>query len=128
MTGNEVRELSNVTRNYEQLVSCSPALRQASPPINASSASATRSALPTRSTSPSTATDHTQNNWTIDGADNVDRGANLTLLAYPTIDTIAEFNVLRSSYVPEHGRSSAGEITVITRSGTSAFHSPISCE
>jgi hypothetical protein len=63
-----------------------------------------------------------QNNWTIDGADNVDRGANLTLLAYPSIDSIAEFNVLRSSYLPEHGRSSAGEITVITRSGSSQFH------
>jgi len=45
-----------------------------------------------------------------------------TLLAYPSIDSIAEFNVLRSSYLPEHGRSSAGEITVITRSGTSQFH------
>jgi len=52
----------------------------------------------------------------------VDRGANLTLLSYPSIDSIAEFNVLRSNYLPEHGRSSSGEINVITRSGTSQFH------
>ena len=64
----------------------------------------------------------TQNNWSIDGADNVDRGANLTLLSYPSIDSISEFNVLRSNYLPEHGRSSGGEINVITRSGTSQFH------
>jgi hypothetical protein len=53
---------------------------------------------------------------------NFDRGANLTLLNYPSIDSIAEFKVLRSNYLPEHGRSSAGEVTVITRSGTNEFH------
>jgi hypothetical protein len=26
----------------------------------------------------------TMNNWTVDGADNVDRGANVTLLNYPS--------------------------------------------
>ena len=64
----------------------------------------------------------TQNNWTLDGSDNVDRGANLTLLNYPSVDSIAEFNVLRANYLPEHGRSSSGEVTVITRSGTSQLH------
>jgi hypothetical protein len=63
-----------------------------------------------------------QNNWTIDGSDNVDRGANLTLLAFPSIDSIAEFKVLRSNYLPEHGRSSSGEVTLITRGGTDQFH------
>lgn len=128
MTGNEVRELSNVTRNYEQLVSLQPGIASSlasdqlfvgvSNPVGTSN----QINFAINGNRP------TQNNWTIDGADNVDRGANLTLLAYPSIDSIAEFNVLRSSYLPEHGRSSAGEITVITRSGTSTFHSPISCE
>jgi hypothetical protein len=67
----------------------------------------------------------TQNNWTIDGADDFDRGANLVLLNYPSIDSIAEFKVLRSNYLPEHGRSSAGEVTVITRSGTNSFHGSV---
>jgi hypothetical protein len=122
MTGNEVRELSNVTRNYEQLVSLQPGISSnlasdqlfigVSNPVGTSN----QINFSINGNRP------TQNNWTIDGADNVDRGANLTLLAYPSIDSIAEFNVLRSSYLPEHGRSSAGEITVITRSGTSTFH------
>jgi len=64
----------------------------------------------------------TQNNWTIDGIDNVDRGANLTLLNYPSIDALQEFTLLRGQYDPEFGRSSSGEINVITRSGSSSFH------
>jgi len=122
MTGNEIRELSNVTRNYEQLVALQPGISTnlasdqlfigVSNPVGTSN----QINFSINGNRP------TQNNWTIDGSDNVDRGANLTLLAYPSIDSIAEFNVLRSSYLPEHGRSSAGEITVITRGGTSTFH------
>jgi len=51
----------------------------------------------------------TQNNWTIDGADNFDRGANLTLLNNPSVDSIAEFKVLRGQYDPEYGRGSSGQ-------------------
>ncbi len=64
----------------------------------------------------------TQNNWTLDGIDNVDRGANLTLLDYPSIDALNEFTVLRGQYNPEYGRSSSGQINVITKSGSSEFH------
>ena len=49
----------------------------------------------------------TANNWTIDGADNVDRGANLTLLAYPSVDAIAEVQTLRGTYEAEYGRSAS---------------------
>ena len=38
---------------------------------------------------------NTSNNWTVDGADNVDRGANLTLLTYPSVDAISEIKTLR---------------------------------
>jgi hypothetical protein len=64
----------------------------------------------------------TANNWTIDGADNVDRGTNLTLLAYPSVDAISEFVTLRGTYEAEYGRSGGGQINVITRSGSNSFH------
>jgi len=64
----------------------------------------------------------TQNGWNIDGADNLDRGANLTLLAYPSIDSIQEFSVQRGQYGAEFGRSSSGQVNVITKSGTNGFH------
>jgi len=63
-----------------------------------------------------------QNNWTIDGADNVDRGSNLTLLNYPSVDAIAEFKVLRNHYSAEYGRDASGHINVITKSGGRDFH------
>src|ERR1019366_6427328 len=64
----------------------------------------------------------TANNWTIDGADNVDRGSNLTLLAYPSVDAISEVQTLRGTYEAEYGRSASGQINVVTRAGTNAFH------
>src|SRR5947209_6707348 len=63
-----------------------------------------------------------QNYWTIDGADNVDRGGNFTLLNYPSVDAISEFKVLRGNYDAEYGRSAGGQINVITRSGTNHYH------
>jgi Carboxypeptidase regulatory-like domain/TonB-dependent Receptor Plug Domain len=65
---------------------------------------------------------NTSNNWTVDGADNVDRGANLTLLTFPSADAIAEVKTLRGQYSAEFGRSASGQINVITKSGTNAFH------
>jgi len=67
----------------------------------------------------------TSNNWTLDGVDNLDRGANWSLLTYPSIDALAEFQVLRSNYSPEFGRNSGAQISVITRSGTGQFHGSV---
>jgi len=47
----------------------------------------------------------------------VDRGANLTLLSYPSVDSIEEFTVARSQYTAEVGRNMGGQINVITKSG-----------
>jgi hypothetical protein len=60
-----------------------------------------------------------QNSWTVDGADNVDRGSNLTLLNYPSVDAIAEFKVHRNHYTAEFGRNAAGAVSVVTKSGRS---------
>jgi hypothetical protein len=66
-----------------------------------------------------------ENNYMVDGADNVDRGSNLTLLAFPSIDAIAEFKVVRGQYDPELGRSASGQVNVITKSGTADLHGNI---
>jgi hypothetical protein len=62
------------------------------------------------------------NTWMIDGADTTDRGSNLTIQTYPSVDAIAEFKVLRSLYPAETGRSGGGQVNVVTRSGTNEFH------
>ena len=122
VTGTQIRELSIATRNYEQLVSLVPGVSsnlasdQLFVGVSNPTGTSNQVNFSVNGNRP------TQNNWTLDGSDNVDRGANLTLLNYPSVDSIAEFNVLRANYLPEHGRSSSGEVTVITRSGTSQLH------
>ena len=121
ITGEEVREIPLNSRNYEQLVSLMPGV---------SSNTADQVYLGT--TNPSGQANvvsfaiggqrNSANNWTVDGADNVDRGSNLTLLTYPSVDAIAEFKVLRGLYDAEFGRGAGGQINVVTKSGSSGFH------
>ena len=62
-----------------------------------------------------------QNTFTVDGADVTDRGSNITIQAYPSVDSIGEFRILRSLYPAESGRSGGGQVNVITRSGGKDF-------
>ncbi|HEX2711917.1 MAG TPA: TonB-dependent receptor, partial [Candidatus Acidoferrales bacterium] len=125
ITGTQIRELSLNNRNYIQLVALMPGVATGfssdQPEIGVTSFTGLSNQvnLAINGNRP------TQNNWTIDGADNVDRGANLTLLTFPSVDAIAEFKVLRGQYNPEFGRSSSGEINVVTRGGGNTFHGGI---
>ena len=67
----------------------------------------------------------TQNSWTLDGADNLDRGANLTVYNYPSPDAIAEFKVFRGQYSAAYGRNASGQIDVVTKSGTNQIHGSV---
>ena len=63
-----------------------------------------------------------QNTYTVDGSDVTDRGSNITIQAYPSVDSIAEFKVQRSLFPAESGRSGGGQINVVTRGGGRDFH------
>jgi len=39
-----------------------------------------------------------------------------------SVDAMQEFRVLTSSFAPEFGRSPGGQVSIVTRSGTNAFH------
>jgi outer membrane receptor protein involved in Fe transport len=121
ITGTQVRELALQSRNYEELV-------QLMPGVSADIGDALYAGV----SAPNGNTNETafslngsfgsSNSWTVDGADNVDRGGNFSLLNYPSVDAIEEFKVLRGNYSAEYGRSAGGVINVITRSGKSKFH------
>ncbi|HXI75082.1 MAG TPA: TonB-dependent receptor, partial [Pyrinomonadaceae bacterium] len=66
-----------------------------------------------------------QNTYTVDGADVTDRGSNITIQAYPSVDSIAEFKVQRSLFSAESGRSGGGQINIVTRGGGDQFHGSI---
>lgn len=121
ISGLQIRELSLNNRNYEQLVALMPGV-----------SSGASEQIYIGTTNPLGGTNtvsfaingqrNSANSWTVDGADNVDRGSNLTLLNYPSIDALAEFKVLRGLYSAEFGRAAGGQINVVTKSGTSEFH------
>jgi hypothetical protein len=64
----------------------------------------------------------TNNLFLVDGVNNNDVGSNRTILIYPSNEAIAEFKMLLNSYGPEYGQASGGVISIVTRSGSNAFH------
>ncbi|MER3427261.1 MAG: adenylyl cyclase [Pyrinomonas sp.] len=121
ISGTQVRELSLNNRNFVQLTVLMPGVSsnlddqvyvgttnpEGQANIVAISVNGARSS---------------SNSWAVDGADTTDRGSNLTIQTYPSVDAIGEFKVLRSLYPAESGRSGGGQVNVVTRSGTNEFH------
>lgn len=121
ISGDQVRELSVNNRNFVQLVTLAPG-------VSANLADqvyvGTTNPEGQANTVPISVNGarSSANTFTVDGADITDRGSNLTIQAYPSIDSIGEFKVLRSLYPAESGKSGGGQINVVTRSGTDQFH------
>ncbi|HEV2487198.1 MAG TPA: carboxypeptidase regulatory-like domain-containing protein [Terracidiphilus sp.] len=122
INGEQMSEMPLVTRNYETLMNLQPGvvfgggtndLTRGPAGLNGASSVVSFSVNGGRTTS---------NGWTIDGADNLDRGANLTLYTYPSPDAIAEFKVLRGQYSAQFGRNASGQVDVVTKSGTNSIH------
>jgi hypothetical protein len=124
INGDQVRELSLNNRNWVQLITLSPGV---SPNI--------QDQIYVGTTNPNGVSNALQiavngvrpssNTYTVDGADTTDRGANLTVQTYPSIDAIQEFSILRGLYPAETGRSSGAQVNVITKSGSSKFHGDV---
>ncbi len=125
ISGTQVRELAINTRNYAMLVALEPGvssnLSSDQLYVGLSSLNGQGNAVlfSINGSRPD------QNNWTLDGADNQERGSKSGLLTFPSVDSIAEFKVLRGNYASEFGRGAGAQISVITRSGTSAYHGGI---
>jgi len=121
INGDQVRELSINNRNFVQLVTLAPGVVNdladqvyvgtTNPSGQANTVNISVNGA--RSSS---------NTFTVDGADITDRGSNLTIQAYPSVDAIGEFKVLRSLFPAESGSSGGGQVNVVTRSGTDKFH------
>lgn len=121
ISGAQVRELSINNRNFVQLITLSPGVSndladqvyvgtvnpEGQANIVSISVNGARSS---------------QNTYLVDGSDVTDRGSNLTIQAYPSVDSIGEFTVLRSLYPAESGNSGGGQISIVTRSGGDDFH------
>jgi len=65
------------------------------------------------------------NLWLVDGANNVDVGSNRTILVYPSLDSIEEFKIVRNSYGAQFGGAGGGIVSIVSKSGTNAFHGSV---
>ena len=119
--GRQITELSLATRNYESLVALMPGVAP-----NSVDDLYVGSSLPSGSvnTVPFSINGmrNSANNWTVDGADNVDRGSNQTLQTFPSVDGIQQFKVERGMYTADTGRAGGAQINVVTRGGAQKFH------
>lgn len=119
--GTQIRELALGTRNFASLVSLMPGVTSSATDelfVGVTGASGTTTTIPFSVNGMR----NSANNWTVDGGDNVDRGSNLTLMTYPSIDAISQFKVERSTYTADTGRAGGAQINVVTKSGNSRFH------
>jgi len=64
------------------------------------------------------------NNFTIEGVDNNDKGVTGPLVYVPN-DAVAEFSVLQNQFSPEFGHSSGGQFNQNILSGTNTFHGKV---
>ncbi len=124
ISGDQARELSLNNRNWVQLVTLAPGVSDnLSDQVYVGTTNPTGQAN-TINISVNGARS-AQNTYTVDGADITDRGSNITIQAYPSVDSIGEFVVLRSMYPAESGRSGGGQVNVVTRSGGDHFHGSV---
>src|ERR1041385_2778967 len=122
INGDQVRELQINNRNFVSLVTLAPGVTNDLDDLVFTGTNNPETQVVNRALISVNGARSTQNTFTVDGADVTDRGANLTIQAYPSVDSIGEFNVLRSLYPAESGRSGGGQVNIVTRSGGEKFH------
>jgi hypothetical protein len=59
---------------------------------------------------------------TFDGADAVRTRANGAVIGVANTDAVEEIQVMTADYAPEYGRSSGGQIRIVSKAGTRDFH------
>jgi len=122
INGDQVRQLSINNRNFVQLVTLAPGVSNDLDDLVFTGTNNPDTQTVNRTLISVNGARSTQNTFTVDGADVTDRGSNLTIQAYPSIDSIGEFKVLRSMYPAESGRSGGGQVNIVTRGGGDSFH------
>jgi hypothetical protein len=114
--GNEVAQLPLNGRSFTQLTQLMPGVSQAA------NFDTKNKGLQSGVDFSVNGNNTTGNIFMVDGVNNNDIGSNRTILVYPSIDAIQEFKTLRNSYGPEYGQAMGAIVSIVTKSGTNAFH------
>jgi hypothetical protein len=116
VTGTQVRELPLNGENFMGLTQLSPGVSAAQ------GFNATGKGLQGGSNFSVNGNPYNNNLFLVDGVNNTDMASGRTILIYPSVDTIAEFKMIRNSYGPEYGQATGAIISITTRSGENQFH------
>ena len=113
ITGEQVNNIALNGRNYAQLLQLLPgAVATNTNPFGIGLTTTGQAINGVRS--PSTY-------FMVDGADNMDNGANGAAITQPSLDTISEIKVLTAGYSAEFGGRAGALINVVTKGGTREF-------
>ena len=105
INGDQVRALQINNRNFVSLVTLSPGVTNDLDDLVFTGTNNPETQVVNRALISVNGARSTQNTFTVDGADVTDRGANLTIQNYPSVESIGEFQISRSLFPAESGRS-----------------------
>ena len=121
----EASQLANITikgRDLFEILQTIPGVSFGNALLSGTGADATSNASNTFGSLQINGGGTARTNFVVDGVLDVDNGNNAQVDFEPTMDTIAEIRVLTSNYQAEFGHSSSGQISLITKGGSTSFH------
>src|SRR6202050_2318240 len=126
ITGTEMTAVPLNGRSYTDLLALQPGVAPVTPITSETVQDVGASALnPSGDLNPGTISINGQrefaNAFIVNGSD-VEEDVNMGTAIIPNLDSISEFRILTSNFDAEYGEFSGGQINVVTKSGTNAFH------
>jgi hypothetical protein len=116
ISGEQVTSIATENRNFTSLAALGLGVSSNLPNNNPPSASASSASISVNGLRQS------HNIWLLDGAEADDRGGAGGMSVMPSMDAIAQFQVLASNYPPDYGIASGATFSLALKSGTQKFH------
>src|SRR3984885_11055312 len=116
ISGEQVTEIATENRNFTALAALGLGVSSNLPDSNPPTASASSASISVNGLRQS------HNIWLLDGAEADDRGGAGGMSVMPSMDAIAQFQVLASNYPPDYGIASGATFSLALKSGTQKFH------
>jgi hypothetical protein len=116
ISGEQVTSIATENRNFTSLAALGLGVSSNLPDNNPPTASASSASISVNGLRQS------HNIWLLDGAEADDRGGAGGMSVMPSMDAIAEFQVLASNYPPDYGIASGATFSLALKSGTQQFH------